>query len=103
MKADALDAGVAVSVTDVPLSKFAVQVAPQLMPAGELETVPEPAPAVLTANAYWITAGAKVAVTDWFEFSVTLQLAVPEQAPLHPVKTDPAAGVAARLTTVPEV
>ena len=34
---------------------------------------------------------------------VTLQAPVPVQAPLHPVKTEPAAGVAAKLTTVPEL
>ncbi len=63
LKADALEVGVAVSVTEVPLSKFAVQLAPQVMPAGELDTDPEPVPVVLTANAYCVIAGAKVAVT----------------------------------------
>jgi hypothetical protein len=38
------EAAVAVSVTDVPLLKFAVQVAPQLIPEGLLVTVPEPVP-----------------------------------------------------------
>ena len=38
-------AGVAVSVTAVPLAKAAEQVAPHEMPAGELEIVPLPAPA----------------------------------------------------------
>ena len=37
-------------------------------------------------------------------FSVTAQMPVPEQPPpLHPVNVDPAAGVAVRVTTVPEV
>src|SRR5205823_12238792 len=35
-------AGVAVSVTPVPLVKLAAQVAPHVMPAGELVTVPLP-------------------------------------------------------------
>ncbi len=35
---------VAVTVTVVPLGKFVLQVAPQLIPAGELVTVPEPLP-----------------------------------------------------------
>ena len=37
-------AGVAVSVTCVPLPKLSVHVAPQLIPAGELVTVPVPVP-----------------------------------------------------------
>ena len=38
----------AVSVTEVLMGKAAVQVAPQLMPLGELVTVPEPEPFRLT-------------------------------------------------------
>ena len=41
-------AGVAVNVTTVPLANDDVHVAPQLMPAGLLVTVPEPAPALPT-------------------------------------------------------
>ena len=43
-------AGVAVKVTAVPLANAAEQVAPQAMPAGALETVPVPVPAVVTAS-----------------------------------------------------
>ena len=42
------DAGVAVKATTVPLLKFAEHVVPQLMPAGELVTVPLPVPALTT-------------------------------------------------------
>ena len=36
-------------------------------------------------------------------FMVTVHLPVPVQAPLQPVKVDPAAGVGLRVTTVPLV
>jgi hypothetical protein len=42
--------GVAVSVTTVPLTKSAAHVAPQLIPAGLLVTVPVPAPARVTVS-----------------------------------------------------
>jgi len=42
-----------------------------------------------------------VAVTDKFEFIVTLQLTVPEHAPDQPAKADPEFGEAVNKTTVP--
>ena len=42
--------GVAVKVTAVPLANGPEHVAPQVMPAGLLATVPEPAPALLTVS-----------------------------------------------------
>jgi hypothetical protein len=45
-------AAVAVSVTDVPLLKLALQVEPQLMPDGEEAIVPLPLPLLVTASAY---------------------------------------------------
>src|SRR5439155_1451879 len=44
-------AGVAVSVTAVPLAKLAAQVAPQVMPAGSLVSVPVPVPPFETVSA----------------------------------------------------
>ena len=45
-------AGVAVSVTVVPFEYVATQVGPQLMPAGELVTVPLPAPVFVTVSVH---------------------------------------------------
>ncbi len=45
----------------------------------------------------------KVAVTVGAALIVTVQVPVPVQAPLQPVKVEPAAGAAVRVTTVPLV
>src|SRR5436309_2657833 len=95
-------AGVAVNVTAVPLAKLAEQLAPQLIPAGELVTVPLPVPALLTVSAK--LGRAKVAVTVVAALRVTVQAPVPEQPPpLQPVKVEPAAGAAVSVTAVPLV
>jgi hypothetical protein len=92
-------AGVAVKVTSVPLVNAAEQVAPQLMPAGALVTVPVPLPAFVTVSAKGC--GANVAVTALAAFSVTVHEPVPAHAPLHPVNIAPAPGAAVRVTSVP--
>lgn len=43
-------AGLAVSVTCVPLAKFTEQAAPQSIPAGDEVTVPDPAPDLVTVS-----------------------------------------------------
>ncbi len=78
---------------------LAVQLTPQLIPAGELVTVPLPAPARLTVSVY--VAIVNVAVTERAWSIVTVQPPVPEQAPLQPPKTEPTDGVAVSVTTVP--
>ena len=96
-------AGVAVSATLVPELNWAAHVAPQLIPDGELETVPVPVPPGVSVRVNCGGgAGLNVAVTDWFEPIVMLQAPVPVHAPLQPLNTCPAAGVAARLTDVPD-
>src|SRR5439155_6064931 len=93
-------AGVALRVTTVPLSKLAVHAAPQVIPAGELVTVPLPVPAGVTVKVkVW---SVKVAVTVVAPESVTVQVPVPEQAPpVQPVKVEPTAGAAVSVTAVP--
>jgi hypothetical protein len=66
-----------------------------------LLTVPLPVPTLLTVRA---KVGVNVAVTDVAALKVTVQVvAVPVQAPLQPLKVEPAAGAAARVTCVPLV
>ena len=88
-------------MTEVPLLKFAEQVAPQLIPVGELLTAPDPVPASVTDTAK--DAGMKSAVTVVFDVTVTVQSPTPEQPPpLQPAKTDAAElGVAVNVTIVP--
>src|SRR5213593_908644 len=93
-------AGAAVKVTAVPLAYVAAQVAPHEIPGGALVTVPAPAPVLLTVSVKVCTA--KVAVTVVAALRVTEQVPVPEQPPpLQPVKVEPAAGAAVKVTAVP--
>ncbi len=62
------DAGVAVSVTERAGCERRRAGVPQLIPAGELVTVPDPEPAVATVSV-WVRA--KFAVTVVLAFSVT--------------------------------
>jgi hypothetical protein len=91
--------GVAVRVTVVPVLKSKEQVAPQLIPAGLLVTVPVPVPvlAIERVNVCKLN----VAVTDLAASMVTVHVPVPEQAPLHPTKMESAAGVAVNVSEVP--
>jgi hypothetical protein len=75
--------GVAVSVICVPGAKPALHVEPQLMPFGALVTDPEPVPLNWTVRAGFEV---KLAVRVLLEFSVTVQAAIPLQAPPHPEK-----------------
>jgi hypothetical protein len=93
--------GVAVNVTFVPSAKEALHVVPQLIPDGELVTVPEPVPAKVTVSVGFPPVVLKVAVTDVFTLIVTLQVVVPLHAPPHPAKVEPPVGVAVSVTSVP--
>src|SRR5207247_6746272 len=95
-------AGVAVSVTAVPLAKLAVHVAPQVIPAGELVTVPLPVPAGVTVRVK--VCSVKVAVTVVAAERVSVHDPVPEQPPpVQPVKVEPAAGTGVNVAAVPRV
>ena len=69
------------------------------MPAGLLLTVPLPLPVLVTVRAYNCI---KLAFTHLTALIVTVQV-VPETVsqPLQPVKMEPRAGVAVRVTAVP--
>jgi hypothetical protein len=68
-------------------------------PGWEL-TWPLPAPEPVTVNV-WGAATANVAVTCRVAVIVTWHVPVPAQAPVQPVKVDPAVAVAVNVTTVP--
>src|SRR5437867_4229285 len=89
-------AGAADSVTDVPMTNDALHVAPQIILAGLLVTVPPPLPAFVTVRVYNCV---KLAFTACAALMVTTQLPVPlHPAPLHPLNTDPLAGTAVSVT-----
>ena len=92
-------AGAAVNVTAVPLLNMALQVVPQLIPAGMLVTTPVPVPARVTVRVSVVTDWLNEAVTELLALIVTLQAPVPLHAPDQPLKVEPVAGV----DRVPEV
>jgi len=77
------------------------------MPAGLEVTLPLPMPRMLTMFCM-VTERVKVctvkdAVTDLAAVMDTVQVPVPEHAPLQPVKVEPPAGLAVKVTDVPEL
>jgi hypothetical protein len=92
------DAAFAVRATTVPLANDLLHVVGQLMPAGLLVTVPVPLPAKVAVSG---KTNLNVAVADFDAVIVTEQEPVPEQAPLQPVKMEPAVEFALRVTLVP--
>ncbi|HET9252662.1 MAG TPA: hypothetical protein VFP58_11155 [Candidatus Eisenbacteria bacterium] len=97
------EAGVAVKVTTVPDGKDLEQVEPQSIPAGLLVTVPVPVPDLFTVRVTPPPELLNIAVTVVFAVSVIVAVPVPEvPPPLQPAKTEPGAGVAVKVTTVPD-
>ena len=95
---DEFAAAVAVRVIEVPGSKLALQVWPQLMPGGLLTTLPLPVPAKVTPRT---GEAPKFAMTEAFCINVTLQVPVPLQAPDQPAKYEFPDGDAVSVTCVP--
>src|SRR5262245_61996149 len=94
-------AAAAVSVTDAVLAKLALQVVPQLMPAGDEVTVPDPAPALETVSANVVAVLLNVAVTERAAVIDTVQAAVPVHAPLQPANVEPLAAAGVSVTDAP--
>jgi hypothetical protein len=88
----------------VPAVYVAAHVAPQLMPAGLLVTVPLPVPSLpIDRGCCPGGASVKLAVTDRAALIVIAHALVPLHAPPHPAKMDPVAAVAVSVTTVSAV
>lgn len=87
------------SVTVAPLLNEEEQFVPQLIPAGLLVTTPVPVPAFATERLK--VCKSKIAVTDFAASIVTTHVPAPVQAPLQPVKMEPAEAVAAKVTEAP--
>ena len=93
--------GFAVSVTDVPWLKLALQRDGQLIPNGALVTVPSPPPVTATVNG---NTGTNIAVTVCADVIVTVQPPTPvHEAALHPAKAEPGLATAFKVTDVPEL
>jgi hypothetical protein len=94
-------AAAAVSVTDAPLAKLALQVVPQLMPPVFDVTVPAPVPFLATVSAKLAVVLLNVAVTLRAWVIDTVQPPVPVHAPLQPANVEPPAAAAVSVTLVP--
>ena len=93
-------AATAVSVTIVPGANAATHVAPQLIAAGLLLTLPGPEVATESVK----LCCTKVAVTVVSAASVTTHVPVPAQPPpLQPVKAEPGSALAVSVTVAPVV
>ena len=62
---------------------------------------PPAAPSVISGVTQSVSPLVNVAETDWFEFMVTLQAPVPEQAPPHPINVELAFATSLTSTAVP--
>jgi hypothetical protein len=96
-------AGVGVSATTCPDANGALQVEPQLMPAGLLVTAPLPVPAFAIVSVWGgVTSTVNVAVQLRFADIVTLP-SLQSASPDQPANVDPPAAVAVNAITCPTV
>jgi hypothetical protein len=92
-------AALAESVTTVPFGKVFEQVPGQMIPAGELSTVPWPVPCRDTESVGKTLVN--IAATVVFAFKVRTQVPTPVHGPLHPAKLELGSANAVRVTMVP--
>src|SRR5581483_3348543 len=93
--------GFAVSVTDVPKSKFWEQSFPQLIPDGFEVTVPSPEPGVVTVSFSCTSVNIAVAVVSEVRVSLHVAPVAFEQAPPQPLNAEPGSPSAVSVTWVP--
>lgn len=92
---------VAVSVTSVPLAKFAAHVVGQLIPAGLLVTVPAPVPGSVTVSVKFTALNVTVTATG-ADIVFGQGSVVPKQPPpVQFAKVEPVAAVAVKFTIAP--
>ena len=101
VKVEADDEGAAVSVTLWPTGKLALHVTPQLIPAGDDVTVPNPAPVFETVSTRVSMAKVAVTVAAALMLTVHCRLLPEHPPPDHDENTDPACGAAVRVTELP--
>ena len=91
-------------MTVLPIGNTALQLVPQLMPAGLLVTAPVPGPPVIS-DSVPAEATLKVALTVRAAVMLTTQvLALPVHAPVQPANTEPGTvGAAFSVTDTPEL
>jgi hypothetical protein len=82
---------------------LALQVAPQLIPAGVDVTVPVPVPLFVMPSANVVAELVKVAVTERAAVIDTVQAPMPVHAPAQPPKVEPLAAAGVRVTDAPLV
>jgi hypothetical protein len=98
-----VESGLAVKVTDPPMSNSAEHVGPQSTPAGLLLTVPDPSPSLRTLRLLWTLSNVAVRIFVHVALEgIVSQQVDPEgcwQASSHPVNVEPGSGVAVSMTT----